>query len=87
MIKLNKLLRLPEMVPCDKRIHALVGTVIAAVLLSIGLAVYVVLIVIVIIAWGIEVYQLVTKSGQYDNWDAVAVVLGGLLVILPILLR
>jgi len=29
---------------------------------------------------GIEFHQKFTKSGTYDNWDAIAVVVGGLIV-------
>ena len=80
---LNKLLRLPEKIPCDKRIHALGGALIASLLLSIGLVYWAVLSAVIVLAWGIEVYQLYTKSGHYDNYDALAVVVGGLIVMLP----
>ena len=40
-----------------------------------------------VIAWGIEVYQVHTKSGHYDNYDALAVMVGALLVIIPMIVR
>ena len=86
-MKLDRLMRLPERVPCDKRIHALVGVVVAAMLLIIGFTIEVTLMSIIAVSWGIEIYQLITKSGQYDNFDAIAVLIGGLLVMLPWLLK
>jgi len=44
--------------------------------------VLVVSIVLISLAWGIEFYQKFTKSGTYDNCDALAVVMGGLIVYL-----
>ena len=80
--KLNKILRFPEKIPCDKRLHALVGVVLVAILSIFTLTWYIVLSVLVFVAWGIEFYQKFTKSGTYDNWDAIAVVAGGLIVYL-----
>ena len=80
---LNKLLRLPEKIPKDKLLHCLIGSVAASLLLSIGLVYWAVLSAVIVLAWGIEVYQLYTKSGHYDNYDALAVVVGGLIVIVP----
>ena len=78
--KLNKLIRLPEKIPCDKRLHALVGVVLIAILSIFTLTWYIVFGILVFVAWGIEFYQKFTKSGTYDNWDAIAVVAGGLIV-------
>jgi len=42
----------------------------------------VVSIALISLAWGIEFLQKWTKSGTYDNYDALAVVVGGLIVYL-----
>ena len=80
--ELNKILRLPEKIPCDKRLHMLIGVVLVSILTIFTTNVLVVSITLIVIAWGIEFYQKFTKSGTYDNWDAVAVVAGGLIVYL-----
>lgn len=80
---LNKIVRYPEKIPCDKRLHMLIGVVyvimgtlfkIPIIYLAGGLPV---------VAWGIEYFQKRTKSGTYDNWDATAVIIGGLMVLIP----
>ena len=76
-------MRYPDRIGCDKYRHALGGVLIASLLLSIGLVYWAVLSAVIALAWGIEVYQLYTKSGHYDNYDALAVVVGGLIVMLP----
>ena len=81
MSKLNKLMRLPEIVPCDKRLHFMLGTVFTVIVGMFTRDLFVTIGTLVLYAWGIEVYQKITKSGTYDNWDAIAVVLGGLVVI------
>jgi len=78
--ELNKILRLPEKIPCDKRLHMLIGVVLVSILTIFTTNVLVVSIALISLAWGIEFYQKFTKSGTYDNWDAVAVVAGGLIV-------
>ena len=35
---------------------------------------------LVLVAYGIEYGQKWTKSGHFDHWDAIAVILGGLTV-------
>jgi len=82
MNKLNKILRYPEKIPCDKRMHMLIGVVLVSILTIFTINVWVVSIALIVVAWGIEVYQKFTKSGTYDNWDALAVVAGGLIVYL-----
>jgi len=76
-------LRLPEQIPCDKRLHALMGVVATSIMLLVQLPMLVALVLLVIIAYGIEFYQLYTKSGQFEHWDAIAVIIGGLLVMIP----
>ena len=78
--KLNTILRYPEKIPCDKRLHMLIGVVLVSILTIFTINVWVVSIALIAVAWGIEVYQKFTKSGTYDNWDAIAVVAGGLIV-------
>ena len=78
--KLNTILRYPEKIPCDKRLHMLIGVVLVSILTIFTVNVFIVLSALVLIAWGIEFYQKLTKSGTYDNLDAIAVVAGGLIV-------
>ena len=80
--KLNKILRFPEKLRCDLRLHMLIGVVLVAILSIFTLTWYIVFGILVFVAWGIEFYQKLTKSGTYDNWDAIAVVAGGLIVYL-----
>jgi len=78
--KLNKILRYPEKLRCDLRLHMLAGVVLVSILSVFTINVFIVISILVLVAWGIEFYQKFTKSGTYDNWDAVAVVVGGLIV-------
>ena len=80
--KLNKILRYPEKLRCDLRLHMLIGVVLVSILTIFTINVWVVSIALVSLAWGIEFYQKFTKSGIYDNYDALAVVAGGLIVYL-----
>ena len=80
--KLNKILRYPEKISCDKRLHMLIGVVLVSILTIFTINVWVVSIALIPLAWGIEFYQKFTKSGIYDNYDALAVVVGGLIVYL-----
>jgi len=88
---INEVMRWPEKLPADKRMHMIIGSVTMAILLSVfgwgRLAIVGSALTTVVVAWGIEVYQLSTKSGTYDNWDAIAVIAGGSLVLLPYLIR
>jgi len=80
--KLNTILRYPEKIPCDKRLHMLAGVVLVSILSVFTTNVFIVISTLVLVAWGIEFYQKFTKSGTYDNWDALVVVAGGLIVYL-----
>ena len=84
--KLNTILRYPEKLRCDLRLHMLIGVVLVSILTIFTTNVWVVNIALIAVAWGIEFYQKLTKSGTYDNWDAVAVVVGGLIVYISKLL-
>jgi len=77
---LNKILRYPERIPCDKRLNMLIGVVLVSILSVFTINVFIVIPTMVFVAWGIEFYQKLTKSGTYDNCDAIAVVVGGLIV-------
>ena len=83
---INKLMRYPNKIPKDKLIHTLSGVVFMAIALS-AVPISIAFIALPIVAWGIEFYQKFTKSGQYDNWDAVAVVIGGVIVALPTIIQ
>jgi len=80
--KLNKILRFPEKLRCDLRLHMLIGVVLVSILSVFTTNVFIVISALVLVAWGIEFYQKFTKSGTFDNWDAIAVVAGGLIVYL-----
>ena len=82
-----KFLRLPEKIPCDKRMHILVGGFYISLLTMFTLNVFIVMPFLVALAWGIEFFQEWTKSGTYDNYDALAVVAGGLIVYLSHILQ
>ena len=77
-----KFFRFPEKIPCDKRMHILVGVFYISLLTMFTLNVFIVMPFLVALAWGIEFFQKWTKSGTYDNYDALAVVAGGLIVYL-----
>jgi len=81
--KINSILRYPEKLRCDLRLHMLIGVVLVAILSIFTLTWYIVFGILVFVALGIEFYQKFTKSGTYDNYDAIAVVIGGLIVYLP----
>jgi len=85
--KTKQRLRLLENIPCDKRMHGLIGAVFMAIMIIFTLNLYILLSAIILTAWGIEFFQKWTKSGQYDNYDAIAVVVGGLIVLAPYIIR
>ena len=74
------LLRYPEKIPCDKRLHFMIGTVLTAFIAIFTVSIYIMLGLLVFVAYGIEYGQKWTKSGHFDHWDAIAVILGGLTV-------
>ena len=82
MDKLNKLLRYPEKIPCDKRLHYMIGVVSTAIIAIFTVDLYIMLGLLVLVAYGIEYVQKWTKSGHFDHWDAIAVILGGLTVMI-----
>jgi len=78
--KLNRIIRYPEKIPCDKRLHMLIGVVLVSILTIFTINVFIIIPSLITLAWGIEIFQKLTKSGTYDNYDALAVVIGGLIV-------
>ena len=82
--RLNKILRYPEIIPCDKRLHFLVGAVVASVMV-LFIKPIVVFILGLFISFGIEYYQKLTKSGKFDRYDALATIAGFIVVITPLL--
>jgi hypothetical protein len=87
MNRLNQILRYPEKIPCDKRMHFIAGVVIATVLLAFIINLYIVGFIVLFIAFGVEEYQKITKSGTYDNLDAIAVCVGAIFPIFSTILR
>ena len=77
-----ELLRYPEKIPCDKRMHYIIGVVSTAILYMFTTLLWIHLPILIAIAWGIEYIQKITKSGHFDHWDAIAVLLGGLTVMM-----
>jgi len=80
--KTKHIMRLPEQIPSDKRLHFMIGTVLTAILTIFTVNVFIVMPTLITLAWGIELFQKWTKSGQFDHYDALSVVAGGLIVYL-----
>ena len=84
--KLNKILRFPERIPCDKRIHFLVGSIIASMLVLFIQPAYV-LTIGIILGIGLEYYQKYTKSGNFEIMDIISTISGFLVVLLPVTVK
>jgi hypothetical protein len=85
--KLNKLMRLPEKLSCDKRMHFIVGTILMSLLLTFNINIVISFIITIVVAFTIEIYQNITHSGKYEIFDAIAVISGGLFVLLPFIMN
>ena len=72
--------RILEKIPNDKRLHFMVGTVLTAFVAIFIVNLYIMLSLLVLVAYGIEYGQKWTKNSHFDHWDAIAVILGGLTV-------
>ena len=83
----EKIMRLPEIIPCDKRLHFLIGVILTSLLACFKLNPLLILVFIVLIAFGIEIYQKITYTGEYEILDAVAVIIGSIFVLLPFILK
>jgi hypothetical protein len=81
-MNLNKILRYPEKIPNDKRLHFMVGVILMALIAIFTVSLYIMLGILLLAAYGIEFVQKWTKSGHFDHWDAIAVILGGLTVMI-----
>ena len=93
-----EILRLPEKIPCDKRIHFIVGSVFTLFIgiifilfnsiLSFNFSTEIIIISILsgLFAYGIEISQKVFKWGTYDLVDAIATFSGSFIVILSFLI-
>jgi len=74
----------------DKLVHFTLGSsfslvvlpLLVIVKLSLLIEVGIFIALMVAFAWSIEFYQKLTNTGQYDNRDAVAVIIGGIPVAL-----
>jgi hypothetical protein len=84
-MKLSDIMRYPEIIPCDKRLHALAGVVFTSILLSLGVALMPVLLMLIAFGIGIEMYQRNTNTGAFDIFDALATIIGGAFVLLPLI--
>ena len=84
--KLNKILRFPERIPCDKRIHFLVGSIIASILVLFMQPAHV-LAVGIILGIGLEYYLKYTKSGNFEITDMIATISGFLVVLIPVAVK
>jgi len=80
--KIIKLLRLPEVIPCDKRIHYMVGSWFTLILLTITTNYMWLLILSILFAYSIELTQKIFKWGSYDLKDAVATFTGSSVVMI-----
>ena len=96
-----EILRLPEKIPCDKRIHFIVGSVFTLFIgiifilfssifsstfnLSFLTEIIIISILSGLFAYGIEISQKVFKWGTYDLIDAIATFSGSFIVILSFL--
>ena len=84
--KFNHFLRLPErLIPCDKRMHFMVGAIFTAILLLFVTNTAAVASSLLIFSISIEIYQKITDSGQFDLLDALATAAGGFVVLIPFL--
>lgn len=80
MERLNKILRYAENIPADKRIHFMVGVGLMAVVALFTVNLYIMLSSLFVVSYGTEFFQKWTNSGKFEHWDAIAVILGGLTV-------
>ena len=79
-MKINDVLRYPEKIPCDKRLHFIIGVIAMMIMKLFNTPRYISYPALVFLAYAIEFYQKLTKSGHFEHYDALAVVLGGLCV-------
>jgi len=80
--KIIKLLRSPEAIPCDKRMHFIVGSTITLAVLLLGFNLIITFILSLSLAYLIELTQKIFKWGEYDLRDAAATFAGSSVVII-----
>lgn len=78
-------MRFLSVIPCDKRIHMIAGVILAVAFELLSLSIYTSMLIIVCIAFCVEIIQKVLKIGTFSIFDALFVVIGGVLVYLPLL--
>ena len=83
-MSINDIIRAPEKLACDKRIHMLVGVLLTSVLVVMGVNVGLTVVIVSTIGILVEVYQLKSGAGAYDVMDALAVLIGSILVAVPV---
>ena len=91
-MSLDTIIRLPQrLIPIDKAYHIVGGAIMASMLCSIPIVAtaYLVLIslICIVVAIGIEVYQLISNTGEPDSVDTLATMLGSALVVIPLATR
>jgi len=86
-VTLNSIIRLPEKIPCDKRIHFIAGSIIASILLAVIASIAVSFFAVAFAAIAVEVFQKLTKTGEFSCLDCLAVIVGGGFVFLPFFIR
>ena len=84
MKNIFEIMRYPEKIRCDLRLHFMIGTVLTAFITIFTVNLYIMLGLLILVAYGIEYGQKWTKSGHFDHLDAIAVILGGLTVMVEI---
>ena len=86
-MNIYKILRYPEIIPCDKRLHFILGVTFSFIVSIITGNIYIETISIVLFGFGIELFQYITKSGKVELLDAVATIIGGLFIIVEQIIR
>ena len=63
----------------------MIGAILIAMTLIVTISIVILSIVLVIVAYWIEYIQKLTKTGQFDHHDALAVMIGGITVLSPLI--
>ena len=84
---MNKIMKILERLPCDNRIHFIIGAILTSFLLVCGVNIFFTFMILTLTAYGIELYQKITDHEDYKLYDALVVLVGGVVVILPIIIK
>jgi len=84
---MNKIMKILERLPCDNRIHFIIGAILTSFLLVCGVNVFFTFMILTLTAYGIELYRKMTDPEGYELYDALVVLVGGVVVILPIIIK